>query len=386
MKVVNRLNKVPKYIFSKLDAIKNDYIKKGIKVIDLSIGDPDVETPDFIVDFFTEALKYPNYHKYPPYEGIEELRIAIANYYKRRFNVELDYNEEVAVLIGSKEGIAHTFLALTDTDDYVIIPDPAYPVYRAAANIAGCNISTLPLNAANNYLPNLNNIYDEIKRKAKFLIVNYPNNPTGAVANKIFFDELVKFGKENDLIVANDAAYSEILDVGQAPLSILQSEGAKDVAIEFGSLSKTFSMTGWRVGYVVGNKEAIKRIVALKSNFDSGQFIPIQRAAALALDFLDIYTDFINEIYNERRQIVVDALKNKKLNVFDSRGTFYVWFKIPDNYKSEEFCSYVLEKANVIITPGNAFGDRGEGYARISLTSKKSEIIEAMKNISSINF
>lgn len=386
MKLSNRLNKVPKYIFSKLDALKNYYQQNGYNVIDLSIGDPDIETPDFIVDFLIEALKYPNYHKYPPYDGIEELKISIANYYKRRYNVILDYNDEVAVLIGSKEGIAHLFLALTDFEDYVIIPDPAYPVYKAVANIAGCNICTMPLTFENNYLPKLSNIFEGVKNKAKLLVVNYPNNPTGAVANKSFFNELIKFGKDNNIVIVNDAAYAEIIDKSQQPLSILQSDGAKDIAIEFGSLSKAFNMTGWRIGYVVGNREVIKRIVQLKTNFDSGQFIPIQRAAALALDFADVYTDFLNDIYKERRDLVVKTLKDKNIDVFDSKGTFYVWFKVPQSYKSEEFCSLLLDKAQVLITPGNAFGDREEGYARISLTCKMSELKEAMDKIKNIEF
>ncbi|GFR35054.1 aminotransferase class I/II-fold pyridoxal phosphate-dependent enzyme [Thermobrachium celere] len=386
MKLSNRLNKVPKYIFSRLDELKAKYKEKGIKVIDLSIGDPDIETPEFVVDFLIESLKNQNYHKYPPYDGIEELKISIANYYKRRFNVDLNYKDEVAVLIGSKEGIAHMFLALTDINDYVIIPDPAYPVYRATANIAGCNVYTMPLIAKENYLPNLDNIYDEVKRKAKLLIVNYPNNPTGAVADVEFFKKLIDFGKQNDILIVNDAAYAEILETGRKPASILQVEGAKDISIEFGSLSKIFSMTGWRVGFVVGNREAISKIVSVKSNFDSGQFIPIQKAAAYALDFTDIYVDFINDIYNERRKIVVDVLRSKNLEVYDSKGTFYVWFKVPPNYNSEEFCSLILERAHVLITPGNAFGDRGEGYARISLTSSTKEIKQAMDKINNINF
>ncbi|SHF31520.1 aminotransferase class I/II-fold pyridoxal phosphate-dependent enzyme [Caloramator proteoclasticus] len=386
MKLSNRLNRVPKYIFSRLDELKTSYNAKGIKVIDLSIGDPDIETPEFIVDYLTEALKYPNYHKYPPYDGIEELKMSIANYYKRRFNVDLDYKDEVAVLIGSKEGIAHMFLALTDIDDYVIIPDPAYPVYRASAYIAGCNVYTMPLTYEDKYLPRLENIYEEVKRKAKLLVTNYPNNPTGAVSNIDFFTKLIKFGKENDILIANDAAYVEILSNAQKPLSILQVAGAKDIAIEFGSLSKLFSMTGWRIGYVVGNKEAISKIVSVKSNFDSGQFIPIQRTAAFALDFSDVYVDFINDIYRERRKIVVDTLRSKNLTVFDSEGTFYVWFKIPDNYKSEEFCTMLLEKAHVLITPGNAFGDRGEGFVRISLTCNSLDLREAMDNIKAIDF
>lgn len=378
MKIVNRTAKLPIYVFSKIDEIKKKLMAEGIDIIDIGIGDPDLSTPDYIVNEAIESIKKSVYHKYPPYHGLEELKNAVAKYYIRKYGVELDYKNEIAVLIGSKEGIAHLFLALADNNDYVIIPDPGYPVYNAAAVIAGCSVYKMHLKAEDQYLPRLDNIFPEVAKKAKLLIVNYPNNPTGAVATDEFYKSLIRFGKENDIVIANDGAYMDICRDGTNPKSILQTPGAKDVCVEFGTLSKSYNMTGWRIGYVVGNAQVIKRLMIIKTNFDSGQFGALQMAGVKALNEGDKTIEELNKIYELRRKVVVEGLKRIGIDSYNSKGAFYVWFKVPRGYKSEEFSSRVLEKTGVIITPGNTFGISGEGYCRISLTVSLDRMEEAM--------
>jgi LL-diaminopimelate aminotransferase len=378
LKIVNRTAKLPEYVFSKIDEIKKKLIAAGVDLIDIGIGDPDMPTPDFIVNEAIESIKNSVYHKYPPYHGLDELKNAVAKYYKRKYGVELDYNNEIAVLIGSKEGIAHLFLALADNNDYVLIPDPGYPVYNAAAVIAGCSVYKMYLKAEDQYLPRLDNIFPEVAKKAKILIVNYPNNPTGAVATDEFYKNLIRFGKENDIVIANDGAYMDICRDGTNPKSILQTPGAKDVCVEFGTLSKAYNMTGWRIGYVVGNPQVIKKLMIIKTNFDSGQFGAIQMAGVKALNEGDKTIEEFNKIYELRRNVVIEGLKRIGIEAYNSKGAFYVWFKVPRGYKSEEFSSQVLEKTGVIITPGNTFGTSGEGYCRISLTVSLNRMEEAM--------
>ncbi|MCX7884361.1 MAG: aminotransferase class I/II-fold pyridoxal phosphate-dependent enzyme [Caloramator sp.] len=384
MKNVNKLNKIQKYIFSKLDEVKKDLENEGKDIIDLGIGDPDIPTPEFIVDSMRNYIKNEKNYRYPPYSGIDEFKKAVSNYYKRNYSVEIDYNTEVASLIGSKEGIAHLFLALTDIDDYVILPDPSYPVYQSAAIISGCNIFKMPLKEENNYLPEFGSIDNGILKKAKLLIVNYPNNPTGAIAEEGFYKELIKFGIENDIVIVNDGAYLEIYQSDNKPKSILEIPEAKKIAVEFGSLSKSYNMSGWRLGYIAGNSEIIRRLMVVKTNFDSGQFSAIQQTGAYALNYGNDFIKYINDIYKERRRIVEDKLKEKNYYVYDSKGTFYVWFKVPSNFSSEEFSREVLRKAGVLITPGSAFGNFGEGYCRISLTVDKNKLIEAMNRITNM--
>lgn len=384
MKVVNRTSNIPEYIFSRFDEVKKSLALRGVETIDLGIGDPDLPTPGFIIDAMEGYLRNHQNYKYPPYSGIDEYKKAVADYYRRNFDVELDYNTEVAALIGSKEGIAHLILALTDPEDYVLIPDPAYPVYNAAAVIAGCRPYRMPLTEKNGYLPKLENIYEEVSRKAKLLIVNYPNNPTGALGDKSFFDSLVEYGIKHNIAIANDGAYIGIGDRKYKPVSIMQSPSAKDICVEFGTLSKTFNMTGWRIGYVVGSREIIEKLMLIKTNFDSGQFGAIQQTAAFALKEGEKFTEKMNEIYEKRRKIIVEALGNKGIEVYDSRGTFYVWFKVPKGYKSSEFAAEVLEKSGVMFTPGTAFGSFGEGFCRISLTVDSELLAEAVKRMESL--
>lgn len=384
MKIVNRTARLPVYVFSKIDEMKKNLIAQGVDIIDIGIGDPDMPTPEFIVDEAIRAIKNTEYHRYPPYHGLDEFKIAVAEHYKIKYGVDLDYNNEVAALIGSKEGIAHLFLALADNNDYVLIPDPGYPVYSAAAVIAGCNVYKMYLRAEDQYLPRLDNIFPEIAKRAKILIVNYPNNPTGAVASDEFYKSLVEFGRENDIIIVNDGAYMDICRGGTRPRSILQTNGAKDVCVEFGTLSKSYNMTGWRIGYIVGNPQVIKKLMIIKTNFDSGQFGALQAAGIKALRHGDKTIEELNKLYDYRRGIVTDMLKKIGIEPYNSKGAFFVWFKVPKGYKSDEFSSYVLEKTGVIITPGNTFGELGEGYCRISLTVSTNRLEDAMLRITNL--
>jgi LL-diaminopimelate aminotransferase len=381
LKIGNRTSRVPVYIFSKLDKLKRELSLKGIDIIDLGIGDPDMATPDFIVNNMIDSIKNSKNHKYPPYRGIDEYKKAVANYYKERFNVILDYENEVAALIGSKEGIAHLILAATDNEDYIILPDPAYPVYYGSAAISGCNIYKVNLLEKNDYLPRLETIYYDVAKKAKMMIVNYPNNPTGAVANSSFYEELIRFGRENDIIIVNDGAYMDICNNENDSISLLQTKGAIETGVEFGSLSKSYNMTGWRIGYIAGNKEIIDKLMVVKTNFDSGQFSAIQYAGVAALSGGQHVIQRVNKIYMERRKIISDFLVGKGVNVYSSKATFYVWFENPSGYKSEEFAGELLERTGVLITPGNAFGVMGEGYCRISLTVDNEKLKEALIRI-----
>ena len=386
MKLSNRLNKVPAYMFTKLNQLKTELLKKGIDIIDLSIGDPDIPPPACVMDSFKKAAEQRENQMYPPSSGVAEFKKSIAEYYKRTYNIELDTDSEIAALIGSKEGIAHLFLALTDVNDYVLIPDPGYPVYYSAAVIAGCIPYTMLLSEKNGYMPKIDNIYPEVSKKAKLMIVNYPNNPTGAAATIDFYNELVKYGRDNNIIIVNDGAYNEFCLDRSCRTSILQAENAKTNCIEFGTLSKSYSMTGWRLGYVVGNRDVIERLMIVKNNFDSGQFAAIQYAGSDVIDSSDGYIENANSIYNSRREKVNKALKKAGLHVYDSIGTFYVWFRIPPNYKSQEFSEYVLQKTGIMITPGNAFGHNGEGYCRISLTASSDKIENAAEKIEELVF
>lgn len=381
MKITNRISEIPHYVFARLEEYKKEFIRNNIEIIDLSIGDPDIKTPQFIVDELIDSVKRKDFYKYPPYSGILELKKSIANFYKRHFDVDLDYESEVGILIGAKEGIVHLIIALTDPGDYCIIPDPGYPVYFYAPIIAGCIPYKIYLQRERDYFPNLYAIHNEVVRKAKILIVNYPNNPTGACGNLDFYSELIKFGIKNDIAIVNDAAYINLVSDEKYKNSILQIEGAKNITVEIGSLSKSYNMTGWRIGYIVGNKEIIKRLSIIKSNIDSGQFLPIQLAASKALDYGDYFISYMNNIYEERRKIVNSILKQRNFDIYDSKGTFYVWFKVPKGYSSEEFCEIILKKAQVMITPGNAFGDMGEGFCRISLTVHKDILKSAIERI-----
>jgi LL-diaminopimelate aminotransferase len=381
MKKANRIMNVPPYLFAEVEKKRADMISRGVKVIDLSIGDPDMPTPKRILRKFHRAVNDPKTHNYPPYEGTKEFREAVAKWYKKRFNVELDPESEVLSLIGSKEGIAHVFLAFIDPGDYALIPDPGYPVYNVATILAGGTPYPVPLLKSNGFIPNLKAIDKEIVKRSKLLFVNYPGNPTAAVAGKEFYAEAVDFCRKNNILLCSDLAYSEVAFDGYRPMSVLEIPGAKDVAIEFHSLSKTYNMTGWRIGMAVGSSYAISALSIIKTNIDSGVFKAIQIAGIEALGGPQKEIDKMNRIYAQRRNLLVDGLNTLGWKLDRPKASFYVWAPVPNGYTSASFVKHLLEKAGVLVVPGSGYGKNGEGYFRVSITTDKANIREAISRM-----
>jgi len=381
MKIAQRIETIPPYLFAEIDKKKEEAIKKGVDIINLGIGDPDQPTPNNIIEKIRKSVKDPKTHDYPPYAGTAEFRQAVALWYKKRFSVDLNPDKEVMALIGSKEGIAHIFLAFIDPGDFSLIPDPAYPVYKTGTLFANGFPYIMPLLEENNFLPDLEEIDEEIAQRAKLMFINYPNNPTAAVANKDFFEKVVKFAKKYDILVCHDFAYSEMTFDGYKASSFLEVDGAKEVGIEFHSLSKTYNMTGWRLGFVVGNKEAISALSIIKTNIDSGAFKAIQQAGIEALTGPQDNIEKMNKIYTGRRNVVLNGLNKLGWNLKPTKATFYIWLPIPKNMKSIDFANLLLEKTGIIVTPGIGYGEDGEGYVRIALTVDEKRLEEAMERI-----
>lgn len=381
MKTSQRLEKIPPYLFAQIDKKIDEAKEKGINIISLGIGDPDMPTLPNIVGAMHEAVYKPENHDYPPYQGTKEFRKASANWMKKRFNVELDYDSEMLALIGSKEGLAHIFFAFVDSGDIVLVPDPGYPVYKNGTILAGGEIYLMPLLAQNNFLPNFEKIPPEIAKRAKLMFLNYPNNPTGAVADLEFYQKAVDFAKKYDILICNDQAYSEMTYDNYIAPSILEIEGAKDCAIEFYSHSKSYNMTGWRIGFACGNKEAIKALGTIKNNIDSGVFKAIQEAGIEAYNTPKSEIEKLNKIYQKRRNIVENALKELGWNIKPTKGTFYLWLPTPNNMPSADFCEMLIERTGVVVVPGVGYGENGEGYFRIALTKDEKIIREAMERI-----
>lgn len=384
MKQARRLDNAPPYLFVEIEANIKKAQEKGIDVINLGIGDPDLPTPDFVVDKMIEAVRDPKYHAYPEYSGSLEYREAVAKYYKRRFGVTLDPETEVVALLGSKEGIAHIFFALVNDCDFTLVPDPQYPVYKLATALTGGVPYPMPLLKENGYLPDLSIIPKEVARRSKILFVNYPNNPTGTVADLDFYQKIVDYGIENDIVVCNDNAYSEFTYDGTVAPSLLQAEGAMKTAVEFHSLSKSYNMTGWRIGYAVGNSEIISKLKKMKENIDSGVFTAIQIAGIEALEKGDDFIKKMREVYRSRRDLAMQELKRLGLEFDVPKGAFYIWVKVPEGYTSNEFTAVLLEKAGVVVAPGSGYGCSGEGYIRISLTINENRLKEAFDRIGRI--
>ena len=376
MKINNRLSSIQEYHFQKLDIIKKKLIAEGKSIVDMSIGDPDLQVNEKIIDGLIDGLKVKNFNKYPPYEGIKDLKLQIIKYYNETFSVKLDL-DEVIVLIGTKEGINNIIPAVCNFGDYVIIPEPGYPVYETSSYLWGAVPYKIPLTENNDYLPKVSNIPRNVLSKSKLFVVNYPNNPTGAVANEEFYKDMIEFCAENNIILFNDGAYNEILKEKEKPLSLLTFDKNKQ-CVEFGSFSKTYNMTGFRIGYAVGNREVIASLLKVKSNVDSGQFIPIQLAACEALNLNRAYVDSIRRIYDERRLVVEEELKRSNIKFFKPQGTFYVWCRVPQNYTLNEFCEELIVKHEIIVTPGCAFGNICSDYFRISLTIEKDALEKAL--------
>ncbi|MCY0899876.1 MAG: LL-diaminopimelate aminotransferase [Firmicutes bacterium] len=382
MKMTARMEKLPPYLFLELDRIVAEKQAQGYDMINLGIGDPDQPTPPYIVSALQEAAANPANHRYPDYWGSVAFRRAMSEWYQRRFSIALDPLSEVVGLIGSKEGIAHLTWAMAGPGDVVLVPDPSYPVYSTQAILAGAEVYPLPLTAERQFLPDFRDIPEEILRRAKMLWVNYPNNPTGAVASLDFYREVVHLCREYDILLCSDLAYAEIgFDGYQAP-SVLQIPEARDIAIEFYSLSKPFNMTGWRIAAAVGNRDAVRALGTLKSHLDSGAFTAVQDAAIVALtrDPYPVFTEQ-NRLYQERRDIVLRALHEMNLDVFTPLSTFYVWFSTPQQMTSSEASRYFVEQAQVVLAPGAAYGRAGEGWLRISLTTATDRLVEAMQRM-----
>lgn len=381
-----RIEQIPPYLFAEIDKKKEEMRQKGMDLIDLGIGDPDLPTPKPIIERLKKAAEDPRNHRYPSYEGMIEFRTAVAKWYERRFRVKLDPKTEVLSLIGSKEGIAHIPLAFVNPGDYVLVPSPGYPVFRVSTLFAGGTPYFLPLRKENGFLPNLSEIPKEIVEKAKLLFINYPNNPTSAVAEKPFFEEVVAFARQYQMIVCHDAAYSEIAFDGYQPLSFFEVDGSKEVGIEFHSLSKTFNMTGWRIGFAVGNAEMISGLGRVKTNIDSGLFQAIQEAGTEALNHFNTPLPEIIKIYERRRDVMVAGLQGIGLEVEKPKATFYLWIQVPKGYTSAQFATLLLEQAGIVATPGNGFGEFGEGYIRMALTVDETRLKEAIERLKKIRF
>ena len=376
-----RINELPPYLFAEIDRGKREALSRGVDLIDLGIGDPDIPTPPVIVEKLMESASKPVNHRYPNSSGMAEFREAVAQWYKVRFNVNLDSTKEVVSLIGSKEGIGNMAVAFVDPGDVVLVASPCYPVYHIGTAFNGGKNYFLPLKKENAFLPDLEAIPAEIARQAKLLWINYPNNPTAAVADKAFFERVVEFANKYNVIVCHDAAYTEMGYDGYRPMSFLQVEGARDVGIEFHSLSKTFNMTGWRIGMAVGNPELVTGLAQAKSNLDSGIFQAIQEAGIEALRLGDQIAEPSRKIYQERRDVLVEGLRAVGLDCEKPRATFYVWVSCPKGLSSAAFTTKLLEEAGVVTTPGNGFGDAGEGYVRFTVCVDKERLREVAERI-----
>jgi LL-diaminopimelate aminotransferase len=377
----DRIKKLPPYLFVELDKAKRNARQEGRDIIDLGIGDPDIPTPNFIIDALAKAARDPKNHRYPLDQGLPEFRNAIASWFKKRYGVTLDPETEILPLIGSKEGIAHMPLAFVNPGDAVLVPDPCYPPYKSGTYFAGGEPVIMPLTQENGFLPDIKAVNHAIIHKVRMIFINYPNNPTGAVCDKKFFKNVVDFANKHNIIVCQDAAYSEMGYDGYKAPSILEVEGAKDVAIEFHSLSKTFNMTGWRIGFACGNRELIEGLAKIKSNMDSGVFFAIQWAGVAALSNYDKHIRSVSKIYEERRDVLVNGLRKLGWEITPPSATFYVWTRVPPRYTSATFSKALLEKCDIVATPGNGFGATGEGYVRFALTVDKKRIAEAVDRI-----
>lgn len=381
-----RIKTLPPYLFAAIDDMKQRAMARGVDIINLGVGDPDLPTPAPIIERLREAAADPAHHQYPSYDGMLSFRTAVANWYKKRFHVTADPTSEVLTLIGSKEGIAHVPMAFIDPGDIVLVPSPGYPVYPVATGFAGGTAYEMPLVKQHGFLPDLDAVPQDVLKRAKLMYLNSPNNPTSVIADVTFFQRVVDFAKEHHVIVCHDAAYSEIFYDGQRPPSFLEADGAMDVGIEFHSLSKTFNMTGWRLGFAVGRQEVIAGLGKVKSNVDSGVFQAIQEAGITALESDDQLTDGLRTIYQERRDVLVTGLRSLGLTFAPPSAAFYVWIEVPDGFTSTSFTSHLLEHAGIVTTPGNGFGAPGEGYVRMTITTPQDRLAEAVDRMKHVGW
>jgi len=381
MRFARRIERLPPYLFVEISKKIAEKKSRGEEVISFAIGDPDIPTPPHIIERLCQAARDPVNHRYPESEGLPELRKTIADWYQKKFNVALDPNKEVLPLIGSKEGIAHIAFCFIDPGDTALVPDPGYPVYSVGTMLAGGRPYYLSLKPEKGFLPNLNAIPGFVLKQTKLLWLNYPNNPTGAVAELDFFNEVVRFARRNDIAVCHDGPYSDVAYDGYQPPSFLQAEGAKDVGVEFHSLSKSYNMTGWRIGMAVGNAEMIDALKRLKSNLDSGIAQAIQYMAIEALTGPQDAIQEHNAIYQRRRDLVIEVLNRMGLEAKPPQASLYVWAKIPEGYTSIEFAADLLDQVGVAVTPGIGYGMNGEGYVRLSLTVPDSLLVKGLSRL-----
>ncbi len=385
MKLSRRVTETQPYLFHLIDEKRKAAQEKGIDVISLAIGDPDMPTPDFVLDLMNEEMRDPRNHQYPSYKGEPDFCEMTAVWFEKRFGVKLDAQNEIMATIGAKDAVSHLPFVFIDSGDSALVTDPGYPVYEAAIGFAGGKPVRIPLLEERGFLPDLTSIPNDVADAAKFIFVNYPNNPTAAVADESFFEDLVAFAKKHDLVILADNAYSEVyFEPEDKPISIMQIPGAKDLSIEIHSFSKTFNMTGWRIGFVVGSKALIHAFLTLKSNFDSGVFMAIQRAAARSLAHPDapLFNEQRTQLFKKRRNIIAAALNDLGFRFGLPRASYYFWVRIPEMYSSSVvFCADLLERQGLVATPGVGYGPSGEAFFRISMTSPDDKIEKGMERL-----
>jgi LL-diaminopimelate aminotransferase len=380
----SRIQQIPPYLFARIDKKKQDARRKGIDLIDFGTGDPDIPTPKHIIEKMKKAVEDPKNHRYPSYEGMIEYREAVAHWYSERFGVTVNPENEVVALIGSKEGIAHIPWAYLEAGDVALIPSPGYPVYKITTLLAGGTPHIMPLLEENDFLPKLEDIPTNVLERAKLLFINYPNNPTGAHGDDQFYDKALSLARKHDILICHDAAYSEISYDGYKPRSILEFDREKRHSLEFHSLSKTYCMTGWRIGFAVGNADAIYNLGKLKTNIDSGVFQAIQCAGIEALTADQACVQEMRGVFQRRRDLLVDGLRSIGIQVRRPLATFYIWARVPEGYTSSDFCEKLIEEKGIVVTPGSGFGDEGEGYFRLSITLPEERIKAAVERLKSL--
>ncbi|MDP2950507.1 MAG: LL-diaminopimelate aminotransferase [Chloroflexota bacterium] len=381
MQLAKRIQQLPPYLFAEASRRIAEKRAEGVDVISFGIGDPDIPTPAHIVEALVRAAADPANHRYPETEGLPELRRAIGRWYEDRFGISLDPDKEVLPLIGSKEGIGHVALCFIDPDDLALVPDPSYPVYARGTFLAGGDCYFLPLSEENDFLPDLEAIPESVARRAKVLWLNYPNNPTGAVADLDFFEWVVRFARKYDIAVCHDGPYTEVAFDGYRPVSFLQAAGAREVGVEFHSFSKSYNMTGWRIGMVVGNATMVDALMRVKSNLDSGIPQAIQRMAIAALEGPQDCIGEHNAVYQRRRDRLVTALTRMGLRVRPPQASLYLWARLPEGQTSLEFATRLLDDVGVVVTPGIGYGPHGEGYVRVSLTIPDERLEEGLRRL-----
>ncbi|MGI8775552.1 MAG: LL-diaminopimelate aminotransferase [Actinomycetota bacterium] len=381
MKTAKRIEKLPPYLFAEIDRKVAEAKARGADIISFGVGDPDLPSPPHVVEALQKAAGDAGTHRYPSYTGMPEFRASVAGWYERRFGVKLDPDNDVQPLVGSKEGIFHLPVAFIDPGDVALIPDPGYPVYETGTILAGGEAVLMPLAPENDFKPDLGALSADVLERARVLWLNYPSNPTSAVVEKDYFVDVVAFCQKHDLLLAHDAAYTEVTFDGYVAPSVLEVDGAMDCAIEFHSLSKTYNMTGWRIGWVAGAPEAIEAVKRLKTNIDSGIFDAVQRAGMAAIDGPQEYLEECIDRYRHRRDLLCDGLKSMGVEVTPPKGSIYVWVPVPEGHTSESYTTFLLDEADIVVAPGNGYGPSGEGFIRFSLTLADERLEEGVERL-----